>query len=176
MRPEGADCRAVGERLASLKLGNYATREEREPEVRKWLTACEGDRLTRKEGRCIIEAPTEDEIAACPRPLVPELVGDPKGCEQIGERAAELLDSSEGQLRPILNVIDQVPDAVKKLCVDGRWSAEAKQCLREATTYRAAEPCLKKLDGADRRALERRFTALVKLGMAKGAPPDDPWD
>jgi hypothetical protein len=103
-------------------MGNYATREEREPLVSKWAAQCGKERLSLQEGRCIVEAPEEDDIAACPRPLVPELVGDPKGCERIGERAAEMIERAAGDdedMRPIVNVIDEVPGAVKGLCMEG---------------------------------------------------------
>lgn len=176
VRPPPADCRAVGERLATLSLGNYASREEREVVVTKWERACTGERLSLREGRCIVEAVGEDELAACPRPLVPELVGDPKGCAQLGEKAAQLMKDAEGRMRPIVNVLDDVPDVVKELCVDGRWAPEAKQCFRSAAGFADAQVCLAKLDGADRRAMERRLTMLVKKGMARGKPPEpDPW-
>lgn len=187
VRPPPADCRAVGDRLASLTLGNYATREEREPLVAKWAAACTSARLSQREGRCLVEAPSEDELAACPRPLVPELIGDPKGCARLGERAAELLATAAGgggRLRPILNVLDEVPAAVTALCVDDRWAPAAKTCLRDADDFAAAEQCLQLLDSGDRRAVERALVALVKRGGLRRPvkpPPrtgsgDDPWE
>lgn len=177
VRPPPADCRAVGDRLASLTLGNYATREEREPAVSKWAAQCTALRLSHREGRCIVEAATEDDIAACPRPLVPELVGDPKGCERLGDHAAGLLEGAAergGQLAPLLNVLDEVPAAVKALCVGGRWAPEAKACLFQAGDHGAAEKCLALLDGGDRRALERKLTSLVKRGGLGGVPRRPP--
>jgi hypothetical protein len=176
VRPEGADCRAVGERIASSRLGNYATREEREPEVGTWQKACEAARLTKKEGRCIVEAAGEEEMAACERPLVPELVGDPKGCERVGDKAAELLAEAGGRLSPIRNVIDEVPAVVTGMCVDGRWKREAKECLMAAGTYGEAEKCVAMLDLGDRKAVERRLTQLVKKGGLVRTPPVDPGD
>lgn len=178
VRPEGADCREVGERLASLELGNYATRAEREVVVVRWEGKCKEKRLTRKEGGCIVEAASEDDIAMCPRALVPELEGDPKGCERIGEKAKVLLRGAGGQLRPIVGVIGEVPAAVKQLCVEGRWSGEAKRCLMEVEAYEEAERCLGMLDAGDRRAIERRLTSLVKRGAMKrgGGTEPDPWE
>lgn len=168
----------MGERLASLEMGNYATREEREPVVRKWEGKCLGARLTKKEGACIVEAAGEDEIAMCKRPLVPELEGDPKGCERVGEKAKVLLRGAGGQLRPIVGVIGEVPGVVKELCVEGRWGADAKRCLMEVQAYEEAERCIEMLDPGDRRAIERKLTSLVKRGAMKrgGGTEPDPWE
>lgn len=177
IRPPPADCRAVGARLASRELGNYATPEEREPMVATWAKACEGERLSKAEGECITGAADDDAIAACPRPLVAELVGDPKGCEKIGKKAKQLVEQGVGgQLGPIMNVVDEVPGALSELCVEGRWSKAAKECLLSVTSFEDGERCVELLDYGQQKAVERRLRSLVMAGRrAPPRDPDDPW-
>jgi hypothetical protein len=156
-------------------MGNYATAEEREPKVAAWAKTCEAERLSNAEGECIASAAGDDAIAACPRPLVPELVGDPKGCAKLGKRAGELVERGvEGELRPLLNVADQVPDALAELCVEGRWSKAAKDCLMAVTSFDEGERCVELLDYGQQKAVERRLRSLVMEG--RRAPPRDPHD
>ncbi len=164
VRPPPADCRAVGERLAAAKLGNYASREEREPVVAGLAVQCERAQLSRPEGRCLLEAGTENELAACPFPLLPELSADPEGCAKVGARAAELVRAGaagDDEMAALLPVIDRVPTTITALCVAGRWSMAAKTCMIEATAVDAASGCIDQLDDDDRRALDQQMEALI---------------
>ena len=74
MRPPPAACGAVARRLAPYRVGNYATPEEVAPVVADLTALCERDLLSAREGRCLTDAVGEDELLACPRVLLPELV------------------------------------------------------------------------------------------------------
>jgi len=175
VRPPPADCAKVAEALGFLMLDNYTPREQREPELKKWEEACVREQLSKAEGACIETAADDSELAKCPRPLVPELVGDPEGCGRVGKRARELIEQGVGgDLGPIINVAEEVPDAVKQLCIEGRWSAEAKHCLLSVASFEDGERCVNLLDRAQQKAVERALRTLVLEG--KSAPPRDPND
>src|ERR1043165_8492451 len=55
-RPPPADCKAVGETLASMELGNYAEPETRAPVVAKYQAACDKAFVTKEQGECIDKA------------------------------------------------------------------------------------------------------------------------
>lgn len=175
VRPPPADCRKVGERLAGRVLDNYTPREQREPEVKKWEETCVREQLSKAEGACLEAAADDGELAKCPRPLVPELVGDPEGCGRVAKRAKQLIEQGVGgDLGPIVNVADKVPDAVKALCIEGRWTQAAKDCLMRVSSFEDGEGCVSLLDRAQQKAVERALRTLVLEG--KSAPPRDPND
>ncbi|MEZ4404744.1 MAG: hypothetical protein R3B06_32290 [Kofleriaceae bacterium] len=73
VRPPGADCAAVAQRLVGYRVGNYATVEERAPVLAELAGACQAAQLTAREGACLTVAVGEDALLACPRVLVPAL-------------------------------------------------------------------------------------------------------
>ncbi len=169
VRPPGADCVAVGARLAAVESGDHAGRP-RGAIVQQLTGACRTARLTAAEGACLIEATTDDELGRCPRALLPALAGDRRGCERLAAHVASLTRAElarRANLRSLLGpVIDQLGPTVTRSCVEDRWTDETKACVQDATGYDDGEACLDQLDPADRRALERRLTMLVKRGMA----------
>ena len=181
VRPPAADCRPVAERLSSVRLGNYAPREEREPAIREIAALCERAQLSKKEGRCLLEAGSDDELAACPFPLLPELAGDKDGCRALGAHAVELLRKGapdDMEMAMLVGVASRVSTVIADQCVTRRWNAAASRCLRDVTEIEAIEDCIDLLDQDDRRALDDAMEALLddarrgKQGRGSG----DPWE
>src|SRR5687768_2048177 len=73
VRPPGADCKAVGEAVTSLDLGNYAEPEDRAPVVAKYQAACEGARISKAEGTCLEGARDKWVASQCAPRMFPEL-------------------------------------------------------------------------------------------------------
>jgi hypothetical protein len=184
VRPPAADCRAVGERLASVRLGNYAPREQREPTIAELTALCEKEHVSKKEGRCLLEAATEDALAACPRPILPELAGDKEGCTRATEHALELLrrdTPKNAEMAMMLGIAGKVTDVVVGQCVSHRWSPIAVRCLTDATAIDAFDGCIDALDQDDRRALDDAMESLVdemrraSASGSRGGSGSDPW-
>lgn len=74
VRPPGAACGEVARRLSSYRVGNYATPEEVAAAAADIAAVCQAQQLTMREGRCLLDARGEDELLACPRVVLPELV------------------------------------------------------------------------------------------------------
>jgi hypothetical protein len=180
VRPPAADCRAVAERLASVRLGNYAPREDREPAILEIKALCEKERVSKKEGRCLLEAQTEDQLAACPRPVLPELAGDKEGCTRMTEHALALLrrDAPKNvEMAMLVGMAGRVQTVIVDQCVSRRWSPIAVRCLTEAASLDLVENCIDSLDADDRRALDDAMEHLVDEGRRgnRGGGGDDPW-
>jgi hypothetical protein len=181
VRPPAADCRAVAERLASVRLGNYAPREQREPTIGEIQALCQKERVSKKEGRCLLEAPTEDALAACPRPVLPELAGDKEGCTRMTEHALDLLRRDTPQdveMAMLIGIAGKVSTVIIDQCVSHRWSPIAVRCLTEAQSLDLVENCIDSLDDDDRRALDRAMEALLASARHRGVQgrgSDDPW-
>lgn len=181
VRPPLADCRAVGERLASVRLGNYAPREEREGVVRELHALCEREHVGKKEGRCLLEAATDDELAACPRPLLPELAGDEAGCTRMAEHALALLRTEsprDVEMAMIVGIAGRAQAVIVEQCVARRWSPLAVRCLTEAKRLDDVEGCIDALDHDDRRALDRAMEDLLASARSGrgGGGGGDPWE
>lgn len=73
VRPPSADCAPVARRLAAYRVGNYATPEQIAPVVAELTKLCQRQRLTAREGACLVDAPDEDTLLECPRRVLPEL-------------------------------------------------------------------------------------------------------
>lgn len=180
VRPPAADCRAVGERLASVRLGNYAPREQREPTIVELTALCEKEHVSKKEGRCLLEAQTDDELAACPRPVLPELSGDKEGCTRMTEHAIAVLRNDtpkDAEMAMLLGIATRVMTVIVDQCVTHRWSPIAVRCLTEAQNVELFDGCIDALDRDDRRALDDAMEALVeemRRGQGGGGG-DDPW-
>ncbi|MCB9561804.1 MAG: hypothetical protein H6708_15480 [Kofleriaceae bacterium] len=66
VRPPGADCAAVATKLASMMLGNYAPRDERDAYLADTRAACEAAHLTKEDGACLLDAPHRNALGRCP--------------------------------------------------------------------------------------------------------------
>ena len=74
VRPPPAACGEVARRLSSYRVGNYATPEEVAAAAADIAAVCQSQQLTAREGRCLLDARGEDELLACPRVVLPELI------------------------------------------------------------------------------------------------------
>jgi hypothetical protein len=180
VRPPAADCRAVAERLASVRLGNYAPREQREPTILELKALCERERVSKQEGRCLLEAQTEDELAACPRPVLPELAGDQEGCARMTQHALALLRRDaprDTEMAMLVGVAGRVTTVITDQCETRRWSPIAVRCLGEAESLDAIRGCIDTLDPDDRRALDDAMESLLEAARRGrgGGGTDDPW-
>jgi hypothetical protein len=64
----------VARQLAPYRLGNYATPEQIAPVVAAIAGDCQRQQITLREGACLLTARGEDELLACPRLVIDELV------------------------------------------------------------------------------------------------------
>jgi hypothetical protein len=67
VRPPGADCAKVAEKLSYLLLGNYAPQEDRTTFLATTRSDCEALHLTKEEGDCLIGAPHRNALGRCPK-------------------------------------------------------------------------------------------------------------
>lgn len=91
VQPLPADCAKVAEALGFVFLDNYAPREERARFQADVTVACEGAKLSKDEGECLVRAKSRMDVRACPRPIG---LGDCKKMTAHVEalRAADTLD------------------------------------------------------------------------------------
>jgi hypothetical protein len=89
VRPPGADCAKVAEKLSYLLLDNYAPQDQRTTFLATTRADCEAMHLTRDEGACLIDAPHRNALGRCPK-LVG--VGD---CAKILAHLGELSGQDE---------------------------------------------------------------------------------
>jgi hypothetical protein len=65
VRPPGADCAKVAEKMSYLLLGNYASRDTRAQFLASTQQECEAAMLTKEEGDCLMEAPHRNALGRC---------------------------------------------------------------------------------------------------------------
>jgi len=162
VRPPGADCQKVAEKLAGYRLDNYAPRDERARVVSEIAAMCADAQLTEDEGRCIAQAVGRSEIGACPRPLLPELVADASGCKDFGSHFTKLVFdqlAGDGADRGRLERHrDELTRALDASCADDGWPEAARRCVLDASSMDAAERC----DNVVPRDLQRKVRDRVE--------------
>jgi len=184
VRPPPADCGAVAESLASITVGNYAPRDQRDKAVADLRTRCEQAKLTADEGKCILAAKGRFALSKCPRPLLPglaDLARDPSGCRAVAAHMEEIgkaqLTSADPSMQALLPKLVEV---VESSCTDDAWSDEVKGCLIEASPQvkTSVDECMKKMSSTQRDGFQRRVMELVQSTMAAqqggGAPKPPP--
>ena len=171
-----ADCVAVGQALAQLRLGNYATPEERAPIATEIASLCTTARLSRADGECLITASDRDGAAACPRPLLPELAGLPSAdCGAVGQALRRLAADSlpEGSDPRLTQLFRQVMQVLDRSCTNDRWSAEVRSCIVQAPTSNAIEGCIERLPRELRDRLEQDISKVAQR-LEGGDGGDEP--
>lgn len=172
VRPPGADCAKVGEKLASYRMGNYAPKEERDKVVGELTAQCTKEQLTADEGECILDATTRYDVASCPRPLLAELSGDKTGCGAAGDNLVRLLVTemagSDPKTRAAVDKVSpEVASAIAESCEKDLWPEVSKKCVATATTTDALDDCRKTFpEGLEERIEKRLEPALEKLMKA----------
>ncbi|MCX5748478.1 MAG: hypothetical protein NT062_39005, partial [Proteobacteria bacterium] len=95
VRPPAADCALLGETLASLELGNYAPREQRNALVADKRTRCEREHVTKDEQKCVDDAHADKwAIAKCVPRLFPEMQpgkGAAGDCELVVAKIKQMM-------------------------------------------------------------------------------------
>ncbi len=143
VRPPGADCAKVAEKLSGYRLDNYAPKDERLRVIGEIDKLCRDAQLTEDEGACITGAHGRSEIAACPRPLLPELAGDPTGCGDFGAHVTRLFFEkmvADGASRSLLAKYEvELTETLDRSCRDDGWNDTGKRCVLDATSMRDAD-------------------------------------
>lgn len=67
VRPPGADCDKVAEKLGGLLLGNYSPRAERDAFLATTRAECTAAALTKEEGDCLLGAAHRNALSRCPK-------------------------------------------------------------------------------------------------------------
>ena len=67
VKPPGADCAKVAEKLGGMFLGNYAPRAERDAFLAATRDECIANDLTKEEGDCILGATHRNALSRCPK-------------------------------------------------------------------------------------------------------------
>jgi hypothetical protein len=67
VRPPGADCAKIAEKLGGLLLGNYAPRAERDAFLAATRDECAALALTEEEGECLLGASHRNALSRCPK-------------------------------------------------------------------------------------------------------------
>ncbi len=143
VRPPPADCAKVAEKLSGYRLDNYAPRDERRRVIDELTRLCRDAHLTEEEGRCILGAQGRAAIASCPRPVLPELTGDPTGCMVFATHFTELvldaLATDGADPARLTGYRGEVTGALDASCRDDGWTDAARRCVLDATSMDTAE-------------------------------------
>jgi hypothetical protein len=65
VRPPGADCAQIADKLSSLMLGNYAEAGARDGYVSATRAECEAANVSKDDGACILAATTRNQLLRC---------------------------------------------------------------------------------------------------------------
>lgn len=122
VRPPQADCKLVGEQLASLQLGNYAEPEERAPLVAKLAQACEAAHVEKDQGVCLGKAKDRWAAAQCAPKLFPEMKED---CATVGEKVRGI---AKTMYRGNVQYADAMVKATVQSCTEDKWPAPLIHC------------------------------------------------
>lgn len=175
VRPPSADCGAVARRLAAVKLGNYATDDERRPMLAELRAQCQQARLTAREGQCLAAAADDDALAECPRALLPELDGTRRRCAALGDRVIALGDGGGALIEALGDdAVEAASAIVVDSCLEDQWPKAVTTCVGDAATLDAARACADALPRSVRRSLERKLERLATRRRPR-LPPPDPW-
>lgn len=166
VRPPPADCAKVAEKLSGYRLDNYAPRDERRRVIDELTRLCRDAHLTEEEGRCILGAQGRAAIASCPRPLLPELTGDPSGCVVFAKHFAELvlakLAADGADPARLTGHRGELTGALDTSCRDDGWTDAARACVLDASSMDAAErACESALPDELQRKIRDRIGPLI---------------
>jgi hypothetical protein len=114
VRPPGADCAQVAEKLSYLMLGNYADRDARTAFLASTRDDCEAAHLTKDEGACLMSAPHRNALSQCPKVIG---VGD---CKKILAHLPDLTGQDQYQTTEADHVAsrckNETPSKAFELC------------------------------------------------------------
>jgi hypothetical protein len=162
--PPQANCQAVGERVASYELGNYAPPETRAPVIAKHVAACQALHVTQEQAACLAEATDRWSSATCVPALFPGVTSTPGDCEPVIAKfrlalTQDQLMTADPTARAIM---DRMFTQLDLSCRDDHWPDELKACIRAAApTSQGLDTCRSVTDPElTRRISERLATAM----------------
>lgn len=131
VRPPPADCKAVGETLASMELGNYAEPETRAPVVAKYQAACDKAFVTKEQGECIDKATDKWTASQCAPDMFPEMKVEGTGdCVSIANNIRQqMMKGMSGADPQTQQLFDKMVRVVKESCEQDGWPATFKSCV-----------------------------------------------
>ena len=131
VRPPAADCKALGEHLASMDLGNYAEPEARAPVVAKYQAACEKAFVTKEQGECIDKATDKWTASQCAPDMFPELKVEGTGdCVTIANTIrAQMQKGMTGADPQTQQLFDKMVRVVRESCEQDGWPPAFKSCV-----------------------------------------------
>lgn len=178
VRPPPADCAAVGERLASFDLGNYAEPDARAPVVAKYKAACEKAYVTKEQGDCIEKADSSWAAKDCASAMFPELESTNTGlCDQVMVKIKALIDKQiAGNSDPsTAKLIGAMTDVMRQSCEQDGWPDALKQCLAAANDDAGMTACNAQMPpSVQQKISERMQKAMAENMQTMPAPPPPP--
>lgn len=176
VRPPAGDCSQVAEALASVKLGNYASADQRGPLVASLRDQCSREELSVDDAKCITAAKSKFEMSRCAKPLLPELIAmknDKGGCKTVGARMEEMAktEMSKDPSDPMSKMMPQLIEAVIASCNEDGWPDDVKGCIAtaDASNSHAAESCIEKMPSDVRDKFMKRIQTIMEGAMKDGA-------
>jgi len=170
VRPPPADCKAIGETLASIDLGNYAPVEERAPVVAKYAAACEAAYVSKEEGACIDKAKDKWTASQCAPRMFPELAAS-AGTGDCARIAAKIRAAMGPQAQSFQNDpkmakwFDTTIQVIQQSCEQDQWPEPLKRCALAADAnngVNALQNCNQQMPPALQQKLQDRMAAAMK--------------
>lgn len=132
VRPPPADCKLVGETLASMDLGNYAEPEQRAPVVTKYEAACTKARISKEEGECLDKAKDKWSAGQCAPRMFPEMASTNSGdCKLVVAKVESIMKGSlQGQDNPQMQQwFGTTLRVLQQSCEQDAWPDSLKKCV-----------------------------------------------
>jgi hypothetical protein len=134
VRPPPADCKAIGEQLASMELGNYAEVETRTPIVAKYTAACEKAYVSKEQGACMEKATDKWSASQCAPDMFPELkTTGGSDCQTIANRIRAQMGKQMSSADPqTAQLFTKMMTVIQTSCEQDKWPNVFKQCVLAA--------------------------------------------
>lgn len=164
VRPPPADCKAIGEQLASIDLGNYAEVETRTPVVAKYTAACEKAYVTKEQGECIEKVSDTWGASQCAPDMFPELKSTGgSDCQTIANRIrAQMGKQMSGADPQTTQLFNKMMTVIKTSCEQDGWPGPFKQCVLAAGENQDA---MNKCNGLMPAAMQQKMTERMSKMM-----------
>ena len=131
VRPPQADCAVVGNHVASLVLGNYASVEERQPTIAKYQAECAKQHITKEQGACLLTTNDQWAAAQCVPALFPDVKLALDECGPALTKLQKMVKQAIGASGPA-SMIDVAMEVMRASCVEDHWPPVLKACIAAA--------------------------------------------
>lgn len=168
VRPPAADCKLLGETLASLDLGNYAEPEERAPVVAKYQAACDKARISKEEGECIDKARDKWSAGQCAPRMFPEQASTNNAdCKQV---VAKIQAVMQGQVQGLDNPqmkqwYDTALSVMQQSCLEDRWPDALRKCILTTSPAEAGADAMQACNQQFPPALQTKLQERLQTAM-----------